>query len=115
MTDIADAVIMVRLFGELWEQGVVVVATSNRAPSELYLDGINRPYFLPFIDLLQRQCLVVSMDSETDHRQAFQDQGDVYFFPLSRSVKRGRDPLSEEKFSDRVVKHWGTWLPCLGV
>lgn len=62
---------MASLFHELWAQGVVVLATSNRAPDELYLDGLNRPYFLPFLDLLRRQCLVVDMDSGVDHRRKF--------------------------------------------
>ena len=73
---------MSSLFGELWSgSGVVVIATSNRAPSELYLDGLNRPYFLPFIDLLSRQCLVEGMDSERDHRQGFAKLKGRYFWP----------------------------------
>lgn len=84
VTDVADAVIMASLFGELWSEcGVVMVATSNRAPDELYLDGINRPYFLPFIDLLKRQCVCVDMDSERDHRQAFAKKDGTYFYPLN--------------------------------
>lgn len=75
---------MVRLFGELWSRGIVMVATSNRAPEELYLDGINRPYFLPFIDLLKRQCVVIDMDSERDHRQSFETVQGAYFYPLNR-------------------------------
>lgn len=83
VTDVADALIMASLFHELWAQGVVVLATSNRAPGELYLDGLNRPYFLPFIDLLRRQCLVVDMDSAVDHRRQFRGAvGESYFTPL---------------------------------
>lgn len=79
----ADALIMASLFGELWRLGVVVVATSNRRPDELYLDGLNRPYFLPFIALLRRQCAVVGMDSERDHRRQFRALLDrSYFTPL---------------------------------
>jgi cell division protein ZapE len=87
VTDVADALIMASLFGELWRQGVVVLATSNRAPHELYLDGLNRPYFLPFIDLLARQCAVVDMVSGMDHRTQFRGAGvESYFTPLDAYV-----------------------------
>lgn len=58
VTDIADAVILKQFFGELWRQGVIVAATSNRPPDALYEGGLNREYFLPFIDLLKKYCVV---------------------------------------------------------
>ena len=72
VTDVADAMILSQFFGELWRRGVVVVATSNRPPQGLYEGGLNRGYFLPFIDLLERYCLVHHLgdkQTEKDYRR----------------------------------------------
>jgi cell division protein ZapE len=64
----ADAMIMSRLFTALVEQGVVIVTTSNRAPSDLYKDGLNREHFLPFIALIGERLDVVPLNGPTDYR-----------------------------------------------
>ena len=65
----ADAMIMSRLFTNLIvEQGVTIVTTSNRAPAELYKDGLNREHFLPFIDLIERDLDVLTLNGPTDYR-----------------------------------------------
>jgi cell division protein ZapE len=68
VTDIADAMILGRLFRRMFENGVVVVATSNVAPDELYRDGLNRALFLPFIGLIEERMDVVRLAARTDFR-----------------------------------------------
>ena len=80
VTDVADALILSQLFGTMWARGVVTVATSNRPPGDLYEGGINRGYFLPFIDLLRRHCVVHEVGSSTDYRRLLSDGMDEFLF-----------------------------------
>lgn len=91
VTDIADAMILSRLFRALFERGVVLVATSNVAPDNLYRDGLNRQLFLPFVELLKTHVDVVSLDARTDYRLEKLNHLPVYLSPLGDETKRQMD------------------------
>ncbi|MEQ1951672.1 cell division protein ZapE [Mesorhizobium sp. CN2-181] len=91
VTDIADAMILSRLFSALFSNGVVLVATSNVAPDSLYREGLNRALFLPFIDILKRHADVISLDSDTDYRMEKLNRLPVYVTPLGPEADRQMD------------------------
>ena len=84
ITDITDAMIVGRLFEKLLAAGVVIVTTSNRPPEDLYLNGLNRALFLPFIDILRDRLDVAELRSPTDYRQSRLAGAQVYFFPAGK-------------------------------
>ncbi len=86
INDITDAMIVSRLFGKLMDAGVSIVATSNRSPQDLYLNGLNRPLFLPFIDLLNDRLEVLLLESPTDYRQHRLQGAKRYFYPAGKAT-----------------------------
>jgi protein AFG1 len=101
VTDIADAVILSQLFSVLFTYGTVVVATSNRPPSGLYENGLNRSYFLPFIDLLEKHCIVYNIPSQRDYRRLVSNcssffindttQTESYVTEIAREIMDGQE------------------------
>ena len=82
VTQIADAMILGRLFDGLIANGVTVIATSNRHPDSLYTDGINRQLFLPFIERLKHACEVVELAADRDYRLGRLIEAPVWYAPL---------------------------------
>jgi cell division protein ZapE len=95
VTDIADAMILGRLFKALFELGVVVVTTSNRAPDDLYKDGLQRERFLPFIKEIRQRLDLLELNSSKDYRLGRKKGMQVYFCPLDGAA----DARLDESFA----------------
>ncbi|MFQ6553692.1 cell division protein ZapE [Aestuariibius insulae] len=96
ITDIADAMIVGRLFQKLFDGGVVVVTTSNRVPEDLYKDGLNRDLFLPFIALLEERMVVHELVSPKDYRQGRLAGEQVYFSPVDTDAREAIASIWED-------------------
>jgi cell division protein ZapE len=93
VTDIADAMILGRLFEALFEDGVTLVATSNRPPDDLYKDGINRQLFVPFIALIKTRLDIVAVRGPNDYRLDRLRGAEVYLAPADGPNRQAFDGL----------------------
>jgi cell division protein ZapE len=91
ISDIADAMILGRLFEALFARGVVVVATGNRAPDDFYKDGLNRQLFLPFIAVFKDHLDIVELKAARDYRLERLLAAPVYYTPLNAAADRAMD------------------------
>ncbi|MBZ8135022.1 cell division protein ZapE [Afifella sp. IM 167] len=99
VTDIADAMILGRLFEKLFASGLTLVATSNVAPDELYAGGLNRALFLPFIDLIKENAEIFHLDAARDFRQDRERTHPLYVVPPG--------PKAEEVLAAHFVRLTG--------
>jgi cell division protein ZapE len=98
VTDIADAMLLGRLFARLFEHGVVLVATSNVAPEDLYYEGLNRALFLPFIRVLLDHVDVVHLAARTDYRLEKLQGISVWHVPADEDAEVALD-IAWQKFT----------------
>jgi cell division protein ZapE len=91
VTDVADAMILGRLFQQLFELGTVIVATSNTPPDRLYEGGLNRQLFLPFIALIEEKLDVLELHGALDYRRLRMSGLDIYITPLGRDADAKMD------------------------
>ncbi|KAM6549883.1 hypothetical protein CsatB_021559 [Cannabis sativa] len=99
VTDVADALILNRLFKHLFSDGVILVATSNRAPDNLYEGGLQRDLFLPFISTLKERCIVHQIGSSVDYRKLTSSQQGFYF------VGKDLSDFLKQRFEELIGEH----------
>lgn len=108
VTDIADAMLLGRLFKQLFDAGVVIVCTSNYRPDDLYPGGLQRELFLPFIQILKEATVILKLHTPHDYRlQHLLSFDRRYYFPLTEYA----DFLihqSYTKLTNDTAKHPGT-------
>jgi len=105
VTNITDAMILSELLHALFKHQVCLVATSNRVPDDLYLNGLQRERFLPAIELIKTHTEVFHLDGGVDHRTSLLEQADVYYFPIEKNTNRQIAQRMEELAITPVIEN----------
>jgi cell division protein ZapE len=118
VSDITDAMILGTLMEELFSRGIVLVATSNIVPDDLYKNGLQRARFLPAIELINEHTRVINVDSGNDYRMRTLEKAEIYHYPLDDDAQRNLiiyfDQLAAEKGTeDGVIEIEGRTIAAL--
>jgi len=105
VTNITDAMLLYGLLDALFSHDLVLVATSNRVPDDLYLNGLQRERFLPAIDLIKQHTQVLHLDGEVDHRLALLEQNDVYYTPITQNTHKDLEQRMQSLATDHIEKN----------
>jgi cell division protein ZapE len=107
VSDIADAMILGTLMQELFARHIVLVATSNIVPDELYRNGLQRSRFIPAIELIKHHTTIVNVDSGIDYRLRALEQAEIYHFPLDTQATQNLE-LYFQQLAPQASHHEGS-------
>ncbi len=105
VTNITDAMILSELLHALFKHRVCLVATSNRVPDDLYLNGLQRERFLPAIKLIKNHTKVFHLDAGIDHRMSLLEQADVYYFPIEKNTDQQIEQRMQELAISPIIEN----------
>ena len=112
VTDVADAMVLSRLFDRLFDLGVTLVATSNVAPRDLYADGLNRARFVPFISRMEAQCDVMGLGANgegEDYRERERERARIYV--VDGSLDAAWERFAEGRAAPATIRRQGRDIP----
>ena len=106
VSDITDAMILATLLQEMFKRQMILVATSNIEPQNLYRNGLQRARFLPAIDMILARCDVLNVDSGVDYRLRTLEQAEIYHYPLDEQANINLNKYYQQLTSERqIVAH----------